>query len=183
MIYIYQNNMSTEDGGDEILNKINAIKTRYYLANTKHMLFKNEQKFDCAKTIVDNMDLNLLFNSIIQIRGTNELHFNYTVFKTVVNPSIYNDLISFIFKTNDHILETCSSYTVYIDVKGLTMTGVERYKDFVVLLSDQGKINGKNFLEKLTNVYIVNPPFMISNIGKILLPLLDKIVKDKIVLM
>jgi hypothetical protein len=175
--------MSTEEGRDEILNKINALKTRYYSTNTKHMLFKNEQKFDCAKTIADTIDLNALFNSIIQIKNTNELHLNYTVFKTVVNPSVYHDLIMFIFKTNDHILETCTSYTVYIDVKGLTMTGVERYKDFVVLLSDQGKINGKNFLEKLTNVYIINPPFMISNIGKILLPLLDKIVKDKIVLM
>jgi hypothetical protein len=182
-MYIYIKNMSTEDGRDEILNKINAIKTRYYSANTKHMLFKNEQKFDCAKAIVDTIDLNALFSSMIQIKGTNELHFNYTVFKTVVNPSIYNDLITFIFKMNDKVLETCSSYNVYLDFKGLTMTGVERYKDFVVLLSDQGKINGKNFLEKLTHVYILNPPFMISNIGKILLPLLDKIVKDKIVLM
>jgi hypothetical protein len=67
-------------------------------------------------------------------------------------------------------------------MKGLTMTAVERYKDFVSLLSEQGKVNGKNFLEKLNHVYIVNPPFMISNIGKILLPLMDKIVKDKIVI-
>jgi hypothetical protein len=37
-------------------------------------------------------------------------------------------------------------------------------------------------LEKLEHVFILNPPFMISNIGKILLPLMDKIVKDKIVI-
>jgi len=99
-----------------------------------------------------------------------------------MNPSIYMDLVYYIFKVNSQILEISNSYDVYIDMKGLTMTAVERYKDFVSLLSEQGKVNGKNFLEKLNHVYIVNPPFMISNIGKILLPLMDKIVKDKIVI-
>jgi hypothetical protein len=100
-----------------------------------------------------------------------------------MNPSIYMDLIYFIFKVNDDILKVCNSYSVYIDFKGLTMTGVERYKGFISLLSEQGKVNGKNFLEKLEHVYIINPPFMISNVGKILLPLMDKIVKDKIVIL
>ena len=80
-------------------------------------------------------------------------------------------------------MEVCSTYEVIVDFKGLTMTGVERYKGFITLLSDEGKKNGKNFLLKLSHVYIINPPFMVANIGKILLPLMDKIVKDKIVIL
>jgi len=173
--------MSTGDD-QNILNKINAMKSDYYAANTKNILFKNKQKFDCAQQILQNIDLEALFRTIIRVVDQNKIHVDYNIFKTVMNPSIYMDLIYYIFKVNDKILEISNSYDVYIDMKGLTMTAVERYKDFVSLLSEQGKVNGKNFLEKLNHVYIVNPPFMISNIGKILLPLMDKIVKDKIVI-
>lgn len=173
--------MSTDD--QNILDKINSMKSDYYSANSKNMLFKTQQKFDCAQSIIQNMDLNALFNTIIKVTDQNQIHFNYSVFKTIMNPSIYMDFVYFIFKINDEILKVSSSYVVYIDFKGLTMTGVERYKGFITLLSDQGKVNGKNFLEKLQHVYILNPPFMVSNVSKILLPLMDKIVKDKIVIM
>jgi hypothetical protein len=76
-----------------------------------------------------------------------------------------------------------NTYDVIVDSKGLTMTGVERYKDFITTLSLEGQRNGKNFLQKLGQVRIVNPPFMISNIGKILLPLMDPVVRGKIVIM
>ncbi len=173
--------MSTDD--QKILDKINSMKSDYYSTNSKNMLFKTQQKFDCAQTIIQKMDLNALFNTIIKVTDQNQIHFNYSVFKTIMNPSIYMDFVYFIFRINDEILKVSSSYVVYIDFKGLTMTGVERYKDFITLLSDQGKVNGKNFLEKLQHVYILNPPFMVSNVSKILLPLMDKIVKDKIVIM
>jgi hypothetical protein len=167
---------------DSILDKIDAIKNDFYSTNKKNILFKNQQKFECAESIIQNIDLNMLFNTVICVNENNQMCFNYIVFKTIINPSVYMGLIQYIFKINEKILEVCTSYDVYIDLKGLTMTGVERYKDFVSLLSEQGKINGKNFLEKLNNVYLLNPPFMISNIGKILLPLVDKIVKDKIII-
>ena len=173
--------MSTDD--QNILNKINSMKSDYYSANSKNILFKNQQKFDCAQSIIQNIDLNALFNMIMKVTEQNHIHFNYSVFKTVMNPSIYMEFIYFIFKVNDDILKTCNSYEVYLDFKGLTMTGVERYKDFITLLSDQGKVNGKNFLEKLDHAYVINPPFMFSSMGKILLPLVDKIIKDKIVIL
>jgi hypothetical protein len=47
-------------------------------------------------------------------------------------------------------------------------------------MSLEGQKNKKDFLQKLEKIYIVNPPFMIANIGKILLPLMDKVVKEKI---
>jgi hypothetical protein len=81
------------------------------------------------------------------------------------------------------MLQMHPMYDVIVDLKGLTMTGVERYKDFITTLSLEGQINGKNFLQKMGQVRIVNPPFMISNIGKILLPLMDPVVRGKIVIM
>ena len=166
----------------DILEKINALKGEYYSTNKKNILFKNEQKFDCANTIVQNMNRTELFNSIIQI-NENQFICNYSLFKTIINPTIYMDFIDFVFQINDQILQIHPTYNVCIDLKGLTMTGVERYKDFISLLSREGQRNGKNFLQRLNCIYIANPPFMIANISKILLPLVDKVIKDKIVIL
>ena len=167
---------------NSILEKIDSLKNNYYTENKKNTFFKNNQKFDCANTIVQQMNKTDLFNSIIRI-NENQLLVNYTMFKTIIHPDIYMDLIDFIFQQNDTILQTNAMYDVIIDLKGLTMTGVERYKDFITTLSLEGQRNGKNFLQKLGQVRIVNPPFMISNIGKILLPLMDPVVRGKIVIM
>jgi hypothetical protein len=167
---------------DDIMNKINSLKTEYYSENKKNLLFKNGQKFDCANTIVQNMNIFDLFKSILRPEE-NRLLFNYAMFKTIIHPNIYMDFIYYIFEVNEQILATHTTYDVIIDFKGLTMTGVERYKDFITTLSLEGQKNKKNFLQKLGQVKIINPPFMIANIGKVLLPLMDTIVKDKIVIM
>ena len=171
--------MSSET--DDIMNKINSLKTEYYLENKKNIIFKNNQKFDCATTIVQNINKTELFNTIVTI-NENQMFFNYGLFKTIIHPGIYTDLIHHIFQVNENILTKYSSYNVFIDFKGLTMTGVERYKDFITTMSLEGQKNKKDFLQKLERIYIVNPPFMIANIGKILLPLMDKAVKERIVI-
>jgi len=167
---------------DDIMNKINSLKTEYYSENKKNLLFKNGQKFDCANTIVQNINKTELFKSILRPEE-NLLLINYAMFKTIIHPDIYNEFIYYIFDVNEQILATHNTYDVIIDFKGLTMTGVERYKGFITTLSLEGQKNKKNFLQKLGQVKIINPPFMIANIGKVLLPLMDTIVKDKIVIM
>ena len=167
---------------DDIMNKINSLKNDYYSENKKNLLFKNGQKFDCANTIVQNMNKEDLFNCIIHI-NENNLVFNYTMFKTIIHPGIYIDLANYIFHINEQILVNYATYNVMVDIKGLTMTGVERYKDFITVVSLEGQKAKKNFLQKLGKVHIINPPFMIANISKIILPLLDKVIKDRIVIM
>ena len=167
---------------NDILEKINTLKNEYYSENKKNTFFKNGQKFDCANVIVQQMDKTVLFAGILRAED-NLLFFNYSVFKTVIHPAIYMDFIHYIFQLNETILQKYENYDVVIDLKGLTMTGVERYKDFISTLSLEGQRNGKNFLQTLGKILVVNPPFMIANVGKILLPLMDKVVKEKIVLM
>ena len=139
----------------DILEKINSLKEEFYSENKKNILFKNQQKFDCANTIVQTMDLDVLFNSIIQVKE-NAFFFNYNIFKTIITPMVYMKFISFIFEMNAKILKDYSTYEVIIDCKGLTMTGVERYKDFISLLSLQGQQNEKNFLQKLQSKMLVH---------------------------
>lgn len=165
----------------EILDKINALKADYYATNNKNLLFKKQQKFDLAHNISQSIDLNSLFKTIVQV-SNNAMRINYSVFKTVMNPNLYESLIWYIFTACDALVQQYDTFQVFIDLKGLTMTGVERYKGFVSLLSHAGLTNGKDYLKHILKINIENPPFMIANMGQILLPLVDPSVKDKIVM-
>jgi hypothetical protein len=165
----------------EILDKINALKTNYYANNNKNLMFKKQQKFELASNIMQTMDMNTVLGTIIRVENS-MMHFNYAVFKTVASPEIYMNIVQYIFAKSDELVQNYGTFQVTIDIKGLTMTGVERYKGFVSLLSQQGAVEGLNFLVHIDKMYVVNPPSMMMNIAKILLPLVDPSVKDKIVL-
>ena len=75
---------------NSILEKIDSLKNNYYTENKKNTFFKSGQKFDCANTIVQQMNKTDLFNSIIRI-NENQLLVNYTMFKTIIHPAIYID--------------------------------------------------------------------------------------------
>ncbi len=165
----------------EILDKINALKTDYYATNNKNVLFKKQQKFDLASNIMQSMDMQSVLSTIVLIKNS-VMYVNYAVFKTVASPEIYMDIVQYIFAKSEELVQACGTFQVSIDLKGLTMTGLERYKGFVSLLSQKGLERGGNFLTHIDKMYVVNPPFMISNMAQILLPLVDPSVKDKIVL-
>lgn len=165
----------------EILDKINALKADYYANNNKNFLFKKQQKFELASNIMQTMDINTVLGTIIRVENS-VMHFNYAVFKTVASPETYMNIVQYIFARSDELVQTYGTFQASIDIKGLTMTGVERYKGFVSLLSQQGAVEGRNLLTHIDKMYVVNPPSMVMNIAKILLPLVDPSVKDKIVL-
>jgi hypothetical protein len=165
----------------DILEKINALKSDYYATNSKNILFKKQQKFEIATNIMQTMDINAVLSSVFRIENTS-LVFNYALFKTVACPEIYTAMVSHVFARSDELVQTYGTFQTTLDFKGLTMTGVERYKGFVSLLSQQGAILGHNLLAHIDKIYIVNPPSIIMNIAQILLPLVDPSVKDKLVL-
>ncbi len=127
------------------------------------------------------MDINAVLATVITTENS-MMYFNYAVFKTVATPEIYMNIVQYIFAKSDKLVQTYGTFQATIDFKGLTITGVERYKDFVSLLSQQGAVEGRNLLTHIDKMYVVNPPSMVMNIAKILLPLVDPSVKDKIVL-
>ncbi len=165
----------------DILEKINALKSDYYATNNKNILFKKQQKFDLASNIMQSIDMQTVLASVISVNNS-MMQFNYAVFKTVACPENYMDIVQYIFAKSRDLVQMYGTFQATVDCKGLTMTGVERYKGFVSLLSQQGLANGGNFLAHMDKIYIVNPPFMVANVGQILLPLVDPSVKDKIVL-
>jgi hypothetical protein len=169
------------NSGDDLLEKIQKAKQDYYSENQKNVFFKNKQKIECASQVVQQIDMNLVFEQIISIQE-NRIVFNYPLFKLVANPSIYLSLTNRTFFITGEILKSYPSYNVIINLQGITMSAIERYKDFVRLISSEGLKNGNNFLKSLGNIYIENPPSIAEAGYKIIQPFLDPIITERIII-
>jgi hypothetical protein len=169
------------DQEDDILRKINGAKQDFYQSNQKNILFKNKQKFECAASIMSNINEEEVFKNIVIIEN-DFLIMNYPVFKLVANPSNYERMASYIFKCTDEILLTNEIYNVRLITTGLTISAVERYKDFFKLVSSIGLKNGKGFLKKLDKIYIVDCPSFADYALNIIVPIIDNSLFAKFVL-
>ena len=170
------------DATDPILAKINAAKSDYYKSNQKNTLFKNNQKFNCASDIMSGLDENEVFASIFPTND-NKLMFKYTVFKTVAHPNIYERMGEYMFKTAKTLIQQYGKYDIVVDCTGITVSGIERYKDFVSTVSQQGLRRGENLLQKVNNINIYNPPSFVNYGIQIIVPLVDPALSQKLVIM
>jgi hypothetical protein len=166
---------------DPILEKINAAKTHFYSVNQKNMLFKNAQKTVCASHIMSSLDETEVFQRIFATNG-NQFIFNYSVFKTVAHPNIYERMGEFMFQTAKHLISEYGKYDLIIDCKGITVSGIERYKDFVSTVSQLGLRRGENLLHHMEKIYVYNPPSFVNYGLQVLVPLVDTAIGQKIVL-
>ena len=169
------------DQEDDIMRKINGAKQEFYQSNQKNVLFKNKQKFDCAASIMANINEEEVFKNIFQIED-DFLIMQYPVFKLVANPENYERMANFIFRTTEKLLDKYEIYYVRVVTTGLTISAVERYKDFIKLVSKLGLNNNKGFLRRLSKIYIIDCPSFADYALKAVVPLIDNNLFSKFIL-
>lgn len=167
---------------DDILQKINSAKEQFYSGTPKNTFFKKQQKFDCATSVMSGLNELDVFSNVFIVKG-DAILFNYPVFKTVANPVYYDKMADYLFEISSKIIDTYGSYTILVNCTGVTISGIERYKDFVSMVSKKGLVNNRNLLSKLNIVHIFNPPSFVDHGLKILIPLVDNNLWDKIKIM
>jgi hypothetical protein len=165
---------------NDLLDKIQKAKQEYYSENQKNIIFKNKQKLECASKIVQQIDPALVYAQILSV-FEDRIIFNYPLFKLVANPSIYMDLTNYAFDITTQILSKYPKYNIYVNLQSITITAIDRYKDLIILISSQGMKNGRNLLKSLDKVYIHNPPSFVETALKMVLPLLDPLIGEKII--
>ena len=169
------------DQATGFLGKINELKESYYSTNTKKTFFKKSQKMDCAKFISESIDLNTLIdNTVYAIPNKNVVFFNYPVFKYFANPDNYDLIIDHIINVFKYMIQYYGKYDVYIDLTSFTVSAAERYKDIISVFCNSCLNDGTNFSEMLINFHILNPPAVMEMIVKILKPVADKLVVEKL---
>jgi hypothetical protein len=165
----------------DILKKIESARNEYYTENQKNTFFKKQQKFNCAETITNNIDIDAILPFMFKV-DQNNIQFNYNIFKTVASPAVYMKMATYLLQLTEEIINTHSRYNLHVDMAGLTMSAIERYKGFVSLVSGEGLKNGKGLLKHLEFVHIFNPPTFVEYLCSIVIPIVDPAIKDRFVI-
>jgi hypothetical protein len=168
---------------NSILEKVNELKNTYYSDNGKNILFKNKQKFECANNIINSIGIDdLIRKTIYIIQDTNNVYIDYTLFKLFATPEQYNRIVDYAISAINFSINKYGSYEVHINLDTFTVSAAERYKHIIIIfLNECIQYDGK-CSELLTKMHIHNTPKTFNLISKILLPLMDPLVKSKLIL-
>ena len=143
----------------DLTNKIEELKKAYYQNNQKCVLFKNKQKNECASTITNIIDTDTLFrNTIYTIGQSNQLYFDYTVFKTYMNNSIVNDVLDYTIKLMQKLIQTYGSFVFHVNMDTYSITAHERYKHIYSLFFESCTKRDVDFNHHVSYVYVYNSP-------------------------
>jgi len=170
------------NNNNEFINRISELSSKYYSENKKNILFKKNQKNDCALTIAKAVGIDeLIVKTIFIIPNTNSVFLDYTIFKTYATIENYNKILTYIFSLFKECIDNYGVYNTHVNLDTFTISAAERYKNIIELFLEKCMNYGCDYSNELSNMYIYNTPNTFQNISPILMPLIDPIVKKKIV--
>jgi hypothetical protein len=146
--------------------------------STKIELFEKAELLTSDKIIckINKGEWNDIFKGLCNIND-NGIVLDYIYFKHFATKSTYNIIINYITANIDTILLKNESFIAYINLAKLTLSDVEKHKEFIKDLSVFLK---SKYPDKLTKCYIHNAPFVFSQIFNIVSLFIDKDTQKKI---
>ena len=145
----------------DLLTNIQQLQNNYYDENNgKNILFKKKQKDDCANQVSQQVGLDNLLQYSVYILNDNEIHIDYTVLKTFINPSNYTNIIDYIIYVMQYTLEKTPTFSIIINLDTLTITALERYRILIVQFCES--TTEHEFSSKLIKLVINNSPSFIK---------------------
>lgn len=150
--------------------------------STKIKLFENAELLTSDKIIckINKREWNDIFKGLCNINDNgngNGIVLDYIYFKHFATKLTYNIIINYITSNIDTILLKNESFIVYINLAKLTMSDLEKHKEFI---KDISVLLKSKYPDKLTKCYIHNAPFVFSQIFNIVSLFIDKDTQNKI---
>jgi len=171
----------SESENSRILKKMLETQNEYYNKNSKNTFFKKSQKNDCAKEICKQIDVyDMIANSIYVVLNTNKIYIDYPIFKIYANPDNFDIVISHIINTCKYLITYHKTFEVYINLDKFTVSAAERYKGLIQKYCSNCLNENTDFSILMTKMSILNSPSVIELIIKIIKPLVDKNIVDKV---
>ena len=123
----------------------------------------------------------MITKTIYVIPGTNKIYMDYTIFKLFAHPEIFDLIIQHIINTCRYLVTYYGSLEAYINLDSFTVSAAERYRGFIQQYCKNCLHENTDFAVLLTKLHILNTPSVIEMIVKIIKPVIDKNVVDKVV--
>jgi hypothetical protein len=166
---------------EEFNKNIERIKENFYAKQKKNVFFTKNQKLELANTISTSMNIeDLIKQTVYVIENTNRVYMDYTFFKMYANPAIYDIFVSYIMLLINSRIEKYGSFETHINLNTFTISACHRYKEVIEAFLNQCLKHQTAISMKLTKLYIYYTPSVFDSIQKILSPLIDELVKQKI---
>ena len=167
----------------EFSKRIEELTNQYYSDNKKNVFFKSSQKMDCAAQVTNQIGIDeLIKKTIYLIPNTNCVFMDYTLFKTYATPENYDKIVGYILALFDYCINNYGHYYTHVNLDSFTISAAERYKNIIECFLKNCMPSESEYSNKLINMYIYNTPNTFNNISKLLMPFVDPIVKQKIVM-
>ena len=162
--------------------KVQAFKQQYYSKENKTTFFSSSKKLHCAQQVSKQFNLqDLMHNSIFIVKDTCKIYVDYPLVKSFVHPDNYDQVIQHVFILSETILQSHPKFELHITLKTFTMTAAQRYKDLITLFCHQ-YLNSSSESDKLSFLYIYDPPQMVQVIQNMFSPFISQAHKGKIIM-
>jgi hypothetical protein len=167
---------------DNLLSDLEKYKSSYYSENKKNIFFKKDQKMDMASKIATEFNLDdLIRKTIYIIPGTNQIYFDYNVFKMFAHPTNYELFVSYSQMLIAQPIKTHGSFECHVNMNSFTASAAERYKGVLELFNAISERNDTNYAPRMTQLHVYNTPSSLEHVYKLIVGLIDPLVRSKIV--
>lgn len=167
----------------DLANKLEKLKNEFYKDNKKHTIFKNRQKIECAKSISNSIDFDLLIENTFQTnKQTNKIIFHYPIFKTYANYDNADRIIDYFFQIVKNKINAFQTYELHVNMDTYTITSHERFKNMYYKLFEKNNHENVLFNINLTKLHVYNGPSILVTLNPFFSNFVKAEVSDKVVL-
>jgi len=142
-------------------------------------IFKENLDGSSSEKIIQKIkkgDWNDIYKGICYINNKS-LVCDYIYFKHFATNETYNIIQMIITNNIDNILINSNNFNVYINMKNLTITEMDKHKNFIQHIANLLK---EKYPDKLCKCYVYNAPFVFSHFFRIISMFIDKETLTKI---
>lgn len=171
----------SESNYKTIIDKMNELKTQYYVENDKKHFFKKQQKMQVASVISEKIDIReVLARTYFNIPNTHHVYFDYTVFKIYANPSNYTMIVSYALQLIDACVKKYGFYEMHINLHSFSISALERYRECIDLYLNECIKSNTEYYNVITCLHLYHTPSVIDTIANMLHKMIHPEIKRKV---
>jgi hypothetical protein len=165
----------------DLLTQMQKFKEDYYSQNSKNVIFKKNQKLDCARQLNESFDIDQLLSRTVYIIDKNHVYFDYLVFKLYANEDNYERIVDYVLNIYNYCIENYGDYVIHMNIDTFTVSAAERYKNIIMLFNERCTKGPYDYTAVLKYNKIYFTPNVIDMILKIIKSLLTPEALSKVV--
>ena len=146
---------------------------------TKLEIFRDNSYYTTSDIIISKIkkgEWQFILNGLCNIEN-NSIIIDYNFFKHFASKDTYHLILQLISNNIDNILKTNELFSVYVNMKTLTISEIDKHRDFIQQISGYLK---EKYPNKLAKCYVYNAPFVFSTLFNIICLFIDKETQCKI---